>query len=305
MDRVASNVAWSVNGKVVFITGAARGIGAESARQLARAGARLALVGFEPDELEKVAAECGDSAIWIECDVTDADALQQAVDQTVERFGGIDVAVANAGIASVGTVRGIDADAWEHVIEVNLLGVFRTIKLCLPHVIERRGYVLPIASVAAAMHTPGMSAYAATKAGVEALGNSLRGEVAHLGVGVGVGYFSWIRTDMVAGADAHPAGALMRKRLRGPLGKTYPVEQAGEAVARGIETKARRVIVPGWARAMLIARMPFNRLGEISMRRYIPEAVELMEREAEQRGIEASAPVGAGGAADQRAHQHS
>jgi NAD(P)-dependent dehydrogenase (short-subunit alcohol dehydrogenase family) len=291
---------WSLEGRTVLITGAARGIGAESARRLAARGAKLSVVGLEPDLLEQVASECGD-AVWFEADVTDRDALQAAVDGTVERFGGIDVVMANAGIGAGGTVRTMDPDSWERVIEVNLLGVFRTIRACLPHVIERRGYVLPVASIAAALHTPGMSAYAASKAGVEALGNSLRGEVAHRGVKVGVAYFSWIDTEMVRGADENPATQFMRSKLRGPAAKIYPVSEAGEAVADGIEQRARRVIVPRNFRTLLLARMLIARLTEQTSRRDVPEFVRLMEEEAEKRGAEASRPMGAGGRADAEA----
>jgi NAD(P)-dependent dehydrogenase (short-subunit alcohol dehydrogenase family) len=300
-----SEPSWPVQGKTVLITGAARGIGAESARQLASRGARLSLVGLEPEMLEQVASECGD-AVSFEADVTDRDSLQAAIDGTVDRFGGIDVVMANAGIGAGGTVRKMDPDAWERVIEVNLFGVVRTVRACLPHVIERRGYVLPVASIAAAIHTPGMSAYAASKAGVEAFSNSLRGEVAHLGVGVGVAYFSWIDTEMVRGADENPATKFMRSKLRGPAGKTYPVSEAGRAVADGIEARARRVIVPRNFRSLLLFRMAVARLTERQSRRDVPEFVRLMEEEADRRGSEASQPVGAGGRADAAAHsQHS
>ena len=217
-----SDITYPVKGKTVLITGAARGIGAESARRLAARGAKLSLVGLEPELLEQVASECGDDAVWFEADVTDKDELQAAIDGTVERFGGIDVVMANAGIGAGGTVRTMDPESWERVIEVNLFGVVRTIRQCLPHVIERKGYILPVASVAAAVHTPGMSAYAASKAAVEAFGNSLRGEVAHLGVKVGVAYFSWIDTEMVRGADDNPATKFMRAKLRGPAGEDLP-----------------------------------------------------------------------------------
>lgn len=292
---------WSLQGKTVLITGAARGIGAETARRLGARGARLALVGLEPDLLEQVAAECGEAAAF-EADVTDRDALQAAVDGTLERFGGIDAVMANAGIAGVGTVNTIDPEAWERIIEVNLLGVYRTIKATLPHVIERRGYILPVASIAAAIHAPGMSAYTTTKAGVEALGDSLRGEVRHLGVDVGVAYYSWIDTEMVRGADDHPAGRFMRSKMKGPAGKTYTVEQAGEATAAGIEARARRIVVPRNFRGLLVARMPIARLNEIGSRKDVKEAIGLIEEEAARRGAEASAAVGAGGRADSKQH---
>src|ERR671936_2416254 len=208
---------YPVAGKSVLITGAARGIGAETARRLAAKGARVALVGLEPEQLERVASQCGPDAIWFETDVTDWDALERAASGTVERFGGIDVVMANAGIAISGLVRSSDPAAWERVIEVNLLGGWRTIRTCLPHVIERRGYILPVASLAAAAHAPVMSAYSASKAGVEAFADALRAEVAHLGVGVGCAYFSWIGTDMVAGGDASAAGSIRPGRMKGPL----------------------------------------------------------------------------------------
>ena len=136
---------------VIMITGAARGIGAESARQLYARGHVLALVGLEPQELEARAAELGSRAAAFECDVTDREALAQACEAIVERFGGIDVVVANAGVATVGTVGSLDPDEFERVVEVNLLGVYRTVKAALPHVMERRGYVLVVAGALAAI----------------------------------------------------------------------------------------------------------------------------------------------------------
>ena len=293
---------WNLQGKTVLITGGARGIGAETARRLAARGARLSLVGLEPPLLEQVAGECGDAA-WFETDVTDRGALQAAVDGTLERFGGIDAVMANAGIGAGGTVLTMDPAGWERVIEVNLLGVYRTINVCLPHVIERKGYVLPVASMAAAIHAPGMSAYSASKAAVEALGDSLRQEVTHKGVDVGVAYYSWIDTEMVRGADAREGMYRLRKRLRGPAAKTYTVEEAGEITAAGIAARARRIVVPKNFRAVLAARMLMARLGEREMRKDVPEMIEAVEREARE-NPEASTPVGAGGAADTQSRAH-
>ncbi|MFN2616684.1 MAG: SDR family oxidoreductase [Thermoleophilaceae bacterium] len=289
---------WSLTGRTVLITGAARGIGAESARHLARRGANVSLVGLEPEELQRVAAECGEErAAWFEADVTDWEALEAAVAGTVERFGGIDVVVANAGIAPAGTIRSIDPAAFEKTIDVNLLGPWRSVRACLPHVIERRGYVLVIASLSAVAYGPVMGAYTASKAGVEAFSNALRIELAHLGVDVGVGYFSWIATDMVAGADAHPAFGFARANLPGPLGKTYPVSKVGDAVAEGIERRRRWITVPNWIRALLLLRGLIFPLIDRGGARDAPEMDKRFERDAAERGPDASAPIGAGGTA--------
>jgi NAD(P)-dependent dehydrogenase (short-subunit alcohol dehydrogenase family) len=295
-----------LDAKTVFITGAARGIGAESARRLAARGANVALAGLEPEELERVRRQCGANAAAFECDVTDWDALERSVQGCVERFGGIDVVMANAGIAPVGMTRSMDPRAFERTLEVNLTGVWRTVRSCLPHVIERRGYVLVTASLAAAIHGPGMAAYAASKAGAEAFADSLRAEVKHLGVDVGVGYFAFIDTDMVRGADAHPAMGKLRKETPGPLSKTHPLSAVGEAIATGIEERRRWVVVPRWSRALLVLRTALAPLVDKASYERAAEADRLFQQDIEARGVEAaSAPVGRGGeAARERAREH-
>ena len=289
---------YDLHGRVALITGAGRGIGAESARRLASRGATIALVGFEPQEMERVAADCGHGSAAFEADVTDREQLGEVVDQVVERFGGIDICMANAGIGGGGPVRLADPGYFEKVIEVNLLGVYRTVHACLPHVIERRGYILVVASAAALVHAPGMAAYATSKAGAEAFANSLRQEMHHHGVGVGVGYFSWIDTDLVRGADSHPALAGRRERLPSFARKTYPVSAVGDAVVEGVEKRARSVFVPGWVRVMKALRGLLSPLSERDALKQWPEDEAAFERDVAERGAEAaSRPVGAGGEA--------
>jgi NAD(P)-dependent dehydrogenase (short-subunit alcohol dehydrogenase family) len=254
-------MSWDLSGKTVLITGAARGIGAETASQLRARGARLSLVGLEPELLEQRAAELGGDTMFIEADVVDLDALESAAGETAERLGGIDIVVANAGVAGGGPVQAMDPDAFARIIEVNLLGVYRTIRAALPYVTDRSGYVLPIASLAAAMHAPMMAAYSASKAGVEALADSLRTEVRPTGTAVGCAYFSFIDTDMVRRGLERPSAQRAKERMRGPL-KPPPVSVAGAAIVRGIEKRARFVYAPRWVLPVLFMRTLLQPLSE-------------------------------------------
>ncbi|HLM04814.1 MAG TPA: SDR family oxidoreductase [Blastococcus sp.] len=235
----------SLAGRSVLITGAARGIGAALARKAAARGARVALVGLEPEELAKLAAELGPEHVWVEADVTDAEALQAAVERTVEAFGGLDVVVANAGIAPLTTVMTSSARALARTIEVNLIGAMLTAHAALPSVAERKGHVLLISSAAAFTVLPGMSAYCAAKAGLERFGDALRLEVAHRGVTVASAHPTWIDTDMVRDTeDALPTFKATRKQLPGPLGAFTSVDACAEALVGNLETRGRRVFVP-------------------------------------------------------------
>jgi NAD(P)-dependent dehydrogenase (short-subunit alcohol dehydrogenase family) len=235
----------NLNDKVVLITGAARGIGAETARRLAAKGARVALVGLEPDRLRALAAELGERAVWFDADVTDQASMDSAVKGTLGAFGGIDVVLANAGVANNGTVAISPADAIVRTIQVNLEGVVRTVCAALPHVTERRGYVALVSSTAAFTMMPGMAAYAASKAGVEQFANCLRLEVAHKGVNVGSIHPGWIDTDMVRDQrkDLKTFDAAF-DRFPWPMNATTSVEECADAIVDGIERRRARVYVP-------------------------------------------------------------
>ena len=246
-----------------------------------------------------MAAQCGSNAAWFECDVTDSEALGAAVEGAVERFGGIDVVMANAGIAPVGMVRSTDPDAFERTIEINLIGVWRTVRACLPQVIERRGYVLVIASLAAAMHAPGMAAYSASKAGAEAFANSLRVEVKHLGVDVGVGYFSFIDTDMVRGGDEHPAvGGSARERREAVRRRPIRSRRRARRSPTGSRSAGAGSLCPaGRARCWCCARR-WLRSSSVGSRRLRRRGRGPFRGRRADRGAEAaSQPVGPGGEA--------
>jgi NAD(P)-dependent dehydrogenase (short-subunit alcohol dehydrogenase family) len=285
-------------GKVVLITGASRGIGAAVARRLATEGDTLALVGLEPDELKKVAEDCGPDAGWWEADVTDLESLRTAVEAVVERYGRIDVVVANAGIAAPGFTRSMDPAVWERVLDVDLYGVWRTVRLTLPHLLESKGYLLLVSSLAAVVHIPGLAAYNVAKAGVEAMGNSLRSELKHLGVDVGVAHLTFVDTDMVRGVDEHPVFGKARSRM--PLAnRVYPLELAVQKFTQGIRKRSRVVHVPGWIGPLKIFRALIPHVVELGARFSVPKADRAALADIEARGVaESSRASGAGGRAD-------
>jgi len=242
----------SVNGKVALITGGANGIGAEVARRLHDRGARVVLTDVDEGLLKEVAARIGeDRVLTVVADVRDLSAMQNAVDKGIERFGGIDIVVANAGIGTYGSVLQVDPEAFRTLIDVNVVGVFHTVRATLPSVINRRGYVLIVSSVAAYLALPGLAPYNAAKAGVEHFANALRLEVARLGVDVGSAHMSWIDTPLVreSKADLSTVGEMLAS-LPGPLAKTTSVEKCGDAFVKGIEARKRRINCPGWVEVL-------------------------------------------------------
>jgi NAD(P)-dependent dehydrogenase (short-subunit alcohol dehydrogenase family) len=274
----------SLAGRRVLITGAARGIGAAVARRLHERGARLALAGLEPTELDAVAASCGD-ARWWECDVSDRERVAEVVSEAVEELGGLDVVVANAGIAAQLPVVGGDPAIWDKTLAVNLTGTYNTLRAAGPHIAHSGGYALAVASLAAAVHPPLMAAYNASKAGVEALGDTLRIELRSSGARVGVAYFAELDTDMTSrGFETQAARKLLGPRHgRG----VAPLEPAIDAIERGIAHRSRRVASPSWVRPLLPFREVVQRVVELALGRRSGKAVAIAQEET---GVELTTP---------------
>jgi NAD(P)-dependent dehydrogenase (short-subunit alcohol dehydrogenase family) len=243
-----------LRGKTVFITGAARGIGAASADRMHARGANVALVGLEPERLRANAERLGERAAWFEADVTDIAAVEAAVRGTVERFGGIDVAIANAGISFNGTLATAPIDQVERTISVNLLGVWRTDRALIGELRRSRGYLLNIASLAAVTHAPMMGPYAASKSGVEALSDVLRLELAPAGVAVGCAYFGFLDTDLVKAARGLTSFEEMTDRLPGFMRNPAPLGKGIDAIERGVAERSARVWSPRWVGLLLPLR---------------------------------------------------
>ena len=288
----------NLHGKVVLVTGAARGIGAATARELAARGARLVLTDIDAPPLEILVAELGDAvALGMVADVCDLGAMEAAVAAGVERFGALDVVLANAGIASYGSVAGVDPATFRRVLDVNVNGVFHTVRAALPALVRSRGYVLVVSSLAAFAPAPGLAAYNASKAGVEHFANALRLEVAHQGVAVGTAHMSWIDTPLVQ--DAKQDMSAFRELIESlptPLNRTADLDVCVRAFVHGIERRKRRVYAPGWVGAVSAARgLVASRLGDRATRDLTPRLLPRMDAEVVRLGRATSARYPAAG----------
>lgn len=255
---------FDLNGRVVLITGGARGIGAEIARQSAQRGAKVALVGLEKELLEELAEELGAAAFF--ADVTDREGLTKAIDDAAAHFGGIDVVVANAGVSPVGTLRGLRDSDWDRTIAVNLTGVWNTIRAAVPYVVERKGYILNVASQSAIQPMPMMIPYTAAKAGVDNMSRALRMELYPTGVRVGTVYYSWVDTKLVRDTvDGETAGGM--KSVPKFFMRRMSVEDAVEITMQGIEKRAQLIFAPKWVR------------GHFAVRGFMPVIEQLVARD--------------------------
>lgn len=235
-----------LTGRTVVITGAAGGLGTEVARRLRAKGAYLALLDIDGDKAEALATSLGGPRVargWA-ADVRDLPAMVQAMTEVRDHFGHLDHVIAGAGIlGQVSTLATGDADDWDRVVDINLSGVWRTFRAALPHVTEQRGHLVALSSVIAFIHPPLLSSYAASKAGVLAMCDSLRIELRETGVGVTSIHPAIFRTALIEGGLSSPAGAALVQDFTG-MWETVTVEEVAAGVVRALERRPKRVITP-------------------------------------------------------------
>ncbi|MFF5494453.1 SDR family oxidoreductase [Streptomyces aquilus] len=278
-------------GRTVAVTGAARGLGAAMARELAGRGARVALLGHEKAALEELAASLPGPALAVEVDVTDPAALTAAARTVRSGLGRPSAVVANAGIAEGGPFLGTDPATWRRVIDVNLTGSAQTARAFLPDLLDAAGYFLQIASLASIGAAPLMSAYCASKAGAEAFAHALRAEVAHRGVAVGIAYLNWTDTDMIRDADRHAVLRELRAHMPAPARRVHPVHTVAARLVDGLERRRTTVYAPAWLRLTQPVRGALPPLVLRVSRRALP-------RMEAGHPIQHTGPLGAGGLAD-------
>jgi len=258
--------AYDLNGKVALVTGGARGIGFEAARQLHLRGASVAVLDLDAGEAREAAERIGARAFGVGADVTDEGGMLAAVAAVVDRFGGLDIAVANAGIAppTVTTARTMPAEEWKRVVDVNLIGAWHTARAALPQVSERGGQIVFIGSIYSFANGMLASPYAVSKAGVEALGRALRAELAPLGASASVVYFGWVDTDLVRDSldrrDGGRGARILGEILPAFLLKRITTEAAGAAIVRALEERAPRSFTPAVWRYLSALRGLMNPL---------------------------------------------
>ncbi|MGW4770865.1 SDR family oxidoreductase [Nocardia sp. NPDC004278] len=237
---------FDVSDKVAVITGAGRGIGGELARILHRRGATVAMLDLDETEVRTAATRLGSRAFALRADVADRDGMVAAIATVRERFGRIDLVVANAGIAPTpATLRTMDPADFDRVIGVNLTGVFNTVRPALDDIVATSGHVVVVSSCAAFAPGMGGSPYMISKAGVEQLGRALRVELAASGASAGVAYFGIVDTAMTHHTlDDDDFGRAADAMLPWPLDQRISAADAALAVADGIAHRAPRTIAP-------------------------------------------------------------
>ncbi|MFM9078174.1 MAG: SDR family NAD(P)-dependent oxidoreductase, partial [Solirubrobacterales bacterium] len=256
--------------KVFLITGGAQGIGLETARIAIDRGARVGLVDLDPERARAVAEGLGSGAIGFGADVTDPEAITGAVAGVVGEFGRLDVVIANAGITPPKTTtRALENDTGRKVVEVNELGVYRTVVASLPEIVANRGQVAIIASSYSHVNGVLNSSYAVSKSAVEAFARGLSVELAAHGAGVTTAFFGYVDTGLIGKAFDEPMADQFRREVAPSfMTRPIPVGQAAEALVEGLAARRATGIEPGRG------RLPHSRRG-----RRVPLTDRRLERD--------------------------
>lgn len=257
---------FSLRDAVVLLTGAGSGIGRQLVDELQRRGAQVAALDVEAAALDELRPRLDSRSMAILADVTDAEAMRQAVADVVRRYGRLDVVIANAGVERLGAAWDASAESFEQVIEVNLLGVYRSIKPALEPIFASGGYILAVSSVASMVPMPLAVSYSASKAGVEMLMRCLRFEMLGSGASCGVAYLGFVGTPMAERVFAlGQARAILRRMPTWLLG-VKPVQDpahVARVIADGVERRKARVFAPFMVGVTYLLRGVYSLLDDV------------------------------------------
>jgi len=188
-----------LNGKIALITGGGRGIGRAIAHAFAREGARIAVAARTAEQVEQVAAEIGNNAIALVCDVADSQSVTRMFADARERLGDPNILVNNAGVAESATLVNTTDEFWQRHLAINLSGTFYCTRAAMPSMLKNKwGRVINIASIAGKHGAPYIAAYSASKHGVLGFTRSIALEVATTGVTVNAICPGYVDTEMVS-----------------------------------------------------------------------------------------------------------
>ena len=230
----------SIDGRVVAITGGARGIGHAIAAAAIGRGARVAIGDIDADAVERAAEELGAGTLGMRLDVTDPGSFGAFLDAVEERLGPLDVLVNNAGVMVVGTFAEANEGAASRVMDVNVDGVICGMRLSIPRLRRRGGgQIVNVVSGAAWVAPPALGTYAASKHAVKALTDSVREELRGDGIAVTAVYPNVVQTDLAVGTGPARGGHIMSPHV------------VGQAVAAAIAEPRDEVFVPRWLGGML------------------------------------------------------
>jgi short-subunit dehydrogenase len=262
--------------RAVLITGASSGIGEALAREFARSGAALVLAARRTDRLDRLVAELaagGARAVAVRCDVTVDGDVERAAAAARERFGRLDVVVANAGFGVVGSVERLTLDDYRRQFETNVFGVLRTIHATLPDVRNARGSIAIIGSVSGHIATPGSSPYAMSKFAVRALAEALGHELAPAGVSVTLVSPGFVESEIRLVDNRGVLSDTPRDPI--PAFLIMPTARAARQIVRAIARRRREIVVTGhgkivvflhrhapWLTAFVIRRFGVRSRGE-------------------------------------------
>ena len=216
-----------LTGQTAFVTGSTRGIGRAIASALYAAGAKVAVVGREVGRARAVAAELGDRAMGVACDVADGLQVDMAVAAAEQALGPITILVNNAGLTRDNILLRLTPEDWDAVLDANLKGPFHTTRTVIKGMLKRRaGRVINITSVVGLTGNKGQSNYAASKAGLIGFTKSIAKEYASRGVLANCIAPGFIETDMTAGLPAEARDALLSQIALGRLGQPADIASA-------------------------------------------------------------------------------